>query len=68
VRAWIADLLGLPPEVEVGSSTGATMANFTAWLRHGTRSCKGKAGRRGQGLFGAPTITVIVATSACEVC
>jgi len=60
-RAWIADLFGLPPGVEVGFVTGATMANFTglAAARHALLQGQGWD-VEGQGLFGAPPITVIV--------
>jgi len=60
-QAWIADLFGLPPEVEVGFVTGATMANFTglAAARHALLQGQGWD-VEGQGLFGAPPITVIV--------
>jgi glutamate/tyrosine decarboxylase-like PLP-dependent enzyme len=60
-RRWLVALFGLPPEVGIGFVTGATMANFSALAaaRHAL------LGRRGwdveaRGLFGAPSITVIV--------
>jgi glutamate/tyrosine decarboxylase-like PLP-dependent enzyme len=60
-RAWIADLFGLPPGVEVGFVTGATMANFSglAAARHALLLGQGWD-VEGKGLFGAPPITVIV--------
>ena len=60
-RNWIADLLGLSPEVEVGFVTSATMANFTglAAARHALLQGQGWD-VEGNGLFGAPPITVIV--------
>ena len=60
-RTWIADLFGLPPEVEVGFVTGATMANFTglAAARHALLQSQGWD-VEANGLFGAPPITVIV--------
>ena len=60
-RAWVADLFGLPPEVEVGFVTSATLANFTglAAARHALLLGQGWD-VEAQGLFGAPPITVIV--------
>ncbi len=60
-RAWVADLFGLPREVEVGFVTGATMANFTglAAARHALLRAQGWD-VEANGLFGAPPITVIV--------
>ena len=60
-RTWIADLFGLPPEVEVGFATGATMANFTglAAARHALLQGQGWD-VESQGLFGAPPLTVVV--------
>jgi len=60
-RTWIADLLGLPTEAEVGFVTSATMANFTglAAARHALLQAQGWD-VEASGLFGAPPITVIV--------
>ena len=60
-RNWIVDLLGLPPEMEVGFVTGATMANFTglAAARHALLEAQGWD-VEASGLFGAPSLTVIV--------
>jgi glutamate/tyrosine decarboxylase-like PLP-dependent enzyme len=60
-RDWLASALGLPPEAEVGFTTGATMANFTglAAARHALLEAQGWD-VEAQGLFGAPPITVIV--------
>ena len=60
-RAWVADLFGLPPKVEVGFVTSATLANFTglAAARHALLRGQGWD-VEAQGLFGAPPITVIV--------
>lgn len=60
-RNWIVDLLGMPPEMEIGFVTGATMANFTglAAARHALLEDQGWD-VEAKGLFGAPPITVIV--------
>jgi glutamate/tyrosine decarboxylase-like PLP-dependent enzyme len=60
-RRWIADLLGLPTEAEVGFVTSATMANFTglAAARHALLQAQGWD-VEARGLFGAPPVTVIV--------
>jgi glutamate/tyrosine decarboxylase-like PLP-dependent enzyme len=60
-RPWLTDLLGLPTESEVGFVTSATMANFTglAAARHALLEARGWD-VEGQGLFGAPPITVVV--------
>jgi len=60
-RNWIADLFGLPAEIEVGFVTGATMANFNglAAARHALLLGQGWD-VEAKGLFGAPPITVIV--------
>jgi glutamate/tyrosine decarboxylase-like PLP-dependent enzyme len=60
-RSWIADLLGLPTEAEVGFVTSATMANFTglAAARHALLQAQGWD-VEARGLFGAPPVTVIV--------
>jgi glutamate/tyrosine decarboxylase-like PLP-dependent enzyme len=60
-RPWLVSVLGLPTEAEVGFVTGATMANFTALAaaRHALLEQQGWD-VEALGLFGAPTITVIV--------
>jgi glutamate/tyrosine decarboxylase-like PLP-dependent enzyme len=60
-RGWLVSLLDLPAQMEVGFVTGATMANFTglAAARHAVLSAHGWD-VEGQGLFGAPQITVVV--------
>lgn len=60
-RGWLVSLLDLPAQMEVGFVTGATMANFTglAAARHAVLSAHGWD-VEGQGLFGAPPITVVV--------
>jgi glutamate/tyrosine decarboxylase-like PLP-dependent enzyme len=59
-RTWIADLFGLPPEVEVGFVTGATMANFTGLAAARHALLQGQDWDvESKGLFGAPPITVI---------
>ncbi len=57
---WLLNIFGLPASTAVGFVTGATMANFTA-LAAARHSLLKKAGwdAEGQGLFGAPEITVI---------
>lgn len=58
---WLLEVLGLPPECGVGFVTGATMANFTA-LAAARHAVLEQAGWdvEGQGLFGAPPVSVIV--------
>ncbi len=60
-RQWILDVLGFPPECEIGFVTGATMANFTglAAARHALLARQGWD-VEARGLFGAPEITVVV--------
>ncbi|MCI0725388.1 MAG: pyridoxal-dependent decarboxylase, partial [Chloroflexi bacterium] len=62
---WLVDVLNLPPECDGALVTGATMANFTglAAARHAVLE---KAGWdvEGEGLFGAPPITVVVGDEA----
>ena len=60
-RDWLTSALGLPPEAEVGYTTGATMANFTGLgaARHALLEAQ-DWDVEAQGLFGAPPITVIV--------
>lgn len=60
-RDWIIDLLALPPEMEIGFVSGATMANFTglAAARHALLDSQGWD-VEAKGLFGAPSIKVIV--------
>ena len=59
-RRWLAELLGLSPDVSLGIVTGATMANFTclATARHTLLRNAGWDAEQ-NGLFGAPPITVI---------
>lgn len=62
---WLLDLLDLPRAASVGFVTGATMANFTA-----IAAARGEVLRRvgwdveAQGLFGAPTIHVVLGEEA----
>ena len=60
-RSWLTTLLGLPQAMEVGFTTGATMANFTglAAARHAVLQARGWD-VEARGLFGAPPVTVIV--------
>jgi glutamate/tyrosine decarboxylase-like PLP-dependent enzyme len=60
-RSWIAALLGLPTEAEVGFVTSATLANFTglAAARHALLQAQGWD-VEARGLFGAPPVTAIV--------
>ena len=60
-RTWIVGLLGLPTEAEVGFVTSATMANFAGLAagRHALLQAQGWD-VEARGLFGAPSITVIV--------
>ncbi|WIB79232.1 pyridoxal-dependent decarboxylase [Curtobacterium sp. MCPF17_002] len=57
---WLLDVLGLPPESDVGFTTGATMANWTglaaarAWVLDGVGWDVNTAG-----LTGAPQVTVL---------
>ncbi len=58
---WMVELLGLPPGTGGAFVTGATLANFTA-LAAARHAVLARAGWdvEGEGLFGAPPITVIV--------
>lgn len=58
---WLLEVLGLPAEAGGGFVTGATMANFSglAAARHAVLQQAGWD-VEGQGLFGAPPITVVV--------
>lgn len=62
---WLLELLDLPPESSVGFATGATVANFTCLA-----AARGEVLRQvgwdadGQGLFGAPPITVLIGDDA----
>jgi glutamate/tyrosine decarboxylase-like PLP-dependent enzyme len=58
---WLLDVLGLPGSAAAGFVTGATMANATA-LAAARHAVLRDAGWdvEGQGLFGAPPITVVV--------
>ena len=59
-RRWLAELLGLSPDVSMGIVTGSTMANFAglAAARHAVLERAGWKAEE-QGLFGAPVIDVI---------
>ena len=59
--AWLIELFGLPREVSVGFTTGATMASFTALAaaRHAVLKAAGW-NVEVDGLFGAPPINVVV--------
>lgn len=62
---WLLDLLDLPRESSTGFVTGATVANFVCLA-----AARGDVLRRvgwdveGQGLFGAPPITVLIGDDA----
>jgi glutamate/tyrosine decarboxylase-like PLP-dependent enzyme len=58
---WVRQLLGLPEGTGGAVVTGATMANFTA-LAAARHALLARAGWdvEAEGLFGAPTITVVV--------
>ncbi|MFN7952485.1 MAG: aminotransferase class V-fold PLP-dependent enzyme [bacterium] len=58
---WLVELLGLPPGTGGGFVTGATLANFTA-LAAARHTVLERAGWdvEGDGLFGAPPISVLV--------
>jgi aromatic-L-amino-acid decarboxylase len=58
---WVRELLGLPAGTGGAVVTGATMANFSA-LAAARHKLLGRAGWdvEANGLFGAPTITVVV--------
>ena len=62
---WLLDILGLPAEAGGAFVTGATMANFTALAaaRHAVLERVGWD-VEGDGLFGAPPITVVVGAEA----
>jgi glutamate/tyrosine decarboxylase-like PLP-dependent enzyme len=61
----LLDLLDLPRECSVGFATGATMANFTC-LAAARSEVLRRAGwdAEGDGLFGAPPITVVLGEEA----
>jgi glutamate/tyrosine decarboxylase-like PLP-dependent enzyme len=63
--AWAAELFGLPADVSVGFTTGATMASFTA-LAAGRHALLRRAGWdvERDGLFGAPELPVVVGEEA----
>ncbi|GAB3269055.1 aminotransferase class V-fold PLP-dependent enzyme [Arthrobacter pigmenti] len=65
---WLLDLLGLPPQSDVGFTTGATMANFVG-LAAGRQHVLDTVGWdfAGQGLTGAPRISVFVGQERHEV-
>ncbi len=58
---WTLDVLGLPPQCGAAFTTGATVANFSA-LAAARHAVLERAGWNveGDGLFGAPPITVVV--------
>ncbi len=58
---WVVDLLGLPPDSDVGFVTGATMANFTG-LAAARQHVLTEAGWNvnHDGLTGAPRVRVVV--------
>jgi glutamate/tyrosine decarboxylase-like PLP-dependent enzyme len=62
---WLVSLLGLPQGTAGAFVTGATMANFTG-LAAGRHAVLRSAGWdvEGNGLFGAPPITVVVGAEA----
>lgn len=62
---WVVELLGLPPGTACGFVTGATMANFTA-LAAARNAVLRRAGWdvEADGLFGAPSVTVVVGGEA----
>jgi glutamate/tyrosine decarboxylase-like PLP-dependent enzyme len=62
---WLLDVLALPPQCAGAFVTGATMANFTA-LAAARHAVLAKVGWdvEGQGLFGAPPVTVVVGEEA----
>src|SRR5215211_3544931 len=62
---WLVDLLGLPPGTGAGFVTGATVANLTA-LAAARHALLTRAGWdvEGDGLFGAPPVTVVVGAEA----
>jgi glutamate/tyrosine decarboxylase-like PLP-dependent enzyme len=62
---WLMDILGLPQGCGAGFVTGATMANFTALAaaRH-VQLQKAGWSVEADGLFGAPSITVVVGEEA----
>jgi glutamate/tyrosine decarboxylase-like PLP-dependent enzyme len=59
-RQWMAELLGLSPDVSLGVVTGGTMANFTS-LAAGRHALLKAAGWNVEedGLYGAPPLTVV---------
>ncbi|HEY6072823.1 MAG TPA: pyridoxal-dependent decarboxylase [Anaerolineales bacterium] len=63
---WLIDLLGLPSGSGGAFVTGATVANFCA-LAAARHAVLTRAGWdvEGEGLFGAPPITVVGSRSAC---
>ncbi|WP_146845138.1 pyridoxal phosphate-dependent decarboxylase family protein [Cellulomonas terrae] len=65
--AWALDLLGLPPDADVGFVTGATMANFTglaAARQHVLADAGWDVGR--DGLAGGPRVRVLVGAERHE--
>ena len=64
---WLLDLLGLPPDADLGFVTGATMANFTG-LAAARQHVLGEAGwdLDRLGLTGAPPVRAIVGAERHE--
>jgi len=59
-RQWLIEMFGLPREMSLGFTTGATMANFTALAAARTALLrKMDWDVEAQGLFNAPPITVV---------
>jgi glutamate/tyrosine decarboxylase-like PLP-dependent enzyme len=65
VREWLVDILGLPARSAVVFVTGATVANATG-LAAGRDALLARQGWdvQGDGLFGAPPVTVVVGERA----
>lgn len=60
IRAWVIELLGLPPEMSMGIVTGGTMANFTGLAAARHALLKGAGWDvEADGLFGAPPLNVV---------
>ncbi len=62
---WLVEVLGLPPETRAALVTGTTVAQVTA-LAAARHAVLTRAGWdvEGQGLFGAPPVTVVVGDEA----
>jgi glutamate/tyrosine decarboxylase-like PLP-dependent enzyme len=65
VGGWLVDLLGLPEGTSIGLTTGCQMAHLTclAAARHAVLERVGW-NVEGDGLFGAPEITVVIGAEA----